>query len=572
MASEAPKGGSLGVPYVLARWEEMTDPQARWWTRGTGLGVRLRIEELLKLSEARQDGVIYASSIDRLRGQAKKVLGRTRSFLDDRFEPLRELLAEALSGSSRLAEEGGLGALWPGSGAHASLWAGLKFLESVGYLEAITEELEKRALSAKGVQELEALDEMIELLDAELIGDGHSRRWRQDFYIKVSTRVTGGSGLSESIHAELENQREMRNFDVVVGVERFSEPIESEVQLPYSDEAVLHTLIDGWNAQPDAEELSFPFGGLMESVEASDCFGAAEMAVEQFDQWSAVWQLQGAVVVLRDRVIVYDGSRRRAEIVKGEKSLNLKPKNLKGFRMDTPGISNGTPQELADGLLQLAQARVSPVGAALADLWGVAEVCFSGVAVGSRDQAGSVIGGIAEFTYLTDRLEWLGQRLEIFKVQPEREPGQRMAEWALELVTNQPETLLPTLKVTDPLAWLRAEQVARWKEDRFLHRDLMDVRERVEAVCARAYLIRNFYIHSGRAKRSAALAVTLPVFAELLRVSLGFALQSDAEPVVSARLAMLRARQLAFEYKEEDAANLSALAETASLRQKQGES
>jgi len=549
----------FGVRYVLGRWRELTDPNARWWAQGSGLGVRMRIEELLKLSEAHQGGLIYAGSVDRLRGQAKEHLGKAHGFLGQRYGPLRELLNEALQATP--SERSGLAALWPGSGSHSSLKAGLEFLRAIDYLHALTDELNKRSAAADEVSKLEGLDEIVELLDAELVGDGHSRRWRREFYERVAERVENGMPLDEAVVGELGERREEREFQVVAGVKRYSEPENPEVQPPYVEEEVLLQLISAWDAEPESEELDLPLGALVRTIRAADCYAAAEAAAEVFGNWKAVWWLQGGDLELKNRFLVYDAAAKTALALDLGEPLNLRPENLDGFAMKSEDGQNGTPQELTDGLLQLAQARRSPLGAALADLWGVAEVCFSGVAVGSRDQAGSVIAGITQFLFLTDRLDWLGERFEELEIEPERAVEQAHADWALDLIdTDEEGTLVEQLKSSDPLVWMRAKQIARWKDDKHLYRDLLAVRTRVEAVCARAYLIRNFHIHSGSAERSVALAVTLPVFAELLRLSLGFALQSKGEPVVSARLAMLRARQLAFEFKEEEAVDLKAVA------------
>jgi hypothetical protein len=556
-------GTPLGVSYLMARWQELSGNQSRWWAQGAGLGIRLRIDELLKLSAAHQGGVIYASSVDRLREQAKENLGKTNSFLDERFGPLRELVAEALSKKRR--DRSGLGSLWPGSTSHAALTAGLAFLRSIDYLEAVTDELSHRALEADDLNKLEALDEVIELLDAELVADGHSRRWRREFYDQIGMKVNGGAEIGDTILEKLGEKREMREFHVVMGLDDYREPEHPDVQLSYFNEATLHRLISGWESQPDSKYLEFAEGGLSHSVDAADCYAAGETAAETFDMWEAVWALQGGKLKQRGELLVYDSGTKTVEVLSIDEPLDLRPENLDGLRIRSDDRNRGTPEQLTDGLLQLAQARRSPVGAALADLWGVAEVCFSGAAVGSRDQAGGVIAGITQFLYLTDRLDWLGRRLDALGIEPEIRAEQSYPDWALELIDSDEDGLFKQLKGEDALAWARARQIARWKTDKYLQHDLQAVRKRVEAVCARAYLIRNFYIHSGRADRSAALAVTLPVFAELLRLSLGFALQSKSEPVVSARLAMLRARQLAFEFGTNEEENLEALAEMTNI-------
>jgi hypothetical protein len=561
-------GPGLGISFVFERWKELVDPEARWWSRGTGLGLLLRLQELLELSEARRGGLIYSSPVEQLRKQAADRLSQTKSFIAEHYGPLRELLSEALSTTSRGPEASGLGSLWPQSGPHGAIEAGLAFLRNASYLQAITAELANQAESASDVDQLRSLDELVEHLDAELIGDGHSRRWRAEFYSAVETEVRAGEAFGASLTKQVTLKRQRRTFQVVAAITASSEPSQIEVPLSSFSEEELFNLIETWEAEVPEEVLAFPSGGLLQDVEAADAFAAAELAGEEFGKRSAVWNLQGGEVELElQQLIAYDGTGKRVDIVSVDQPLNVRPDNLEGMRI--PGSNPSTPEKLTDGLLQLAQARRSPSGAALADLWGVAEVCFSGVAVGSRDQAGSVIAGIAEFLYLRDCLDALAERFAAAGAQPAMEAGQDEAEWALDLIANHGPALFKRLKKRDALAWARAKQIARWDDDRFLYSDLASVRERVESACARAYLIRNFYIHAGQSARSGAIAVTLPIFAELLRISLGFALGSNPDkPIVSARLATLRARQLAFDYKERDVSGPEALAETIGLERR----
>jgi hypothetical protein len=175
-----------------------------------------------------------------------------------------------------------------------------------------------------------------------------------------------------------------------------------------------------------------------------------------------------------------------------------------------------------------------------------------------------------QYLYITDYLDWLGNKFANVGAQPPIEDGQGRPDWALELIARHPGDLFDKLKKHDVLAWSRAKQVARWDKDKFLEQDLEGIRTRVEATSARAYLMRNFYIHSGKADRNAALAVTLPSFAELLRLSLGFVMDAEGEQAaVSARLAMLRARQLAFDYGKRGVRGPEALADAMDLRLKQ---
>jgi hypothetical protein len=555
-ANESPP---LGPVFVLQRLSELTDADSRWWSKGTGLGAKLRIQELLQLSEAQRGGDIYASSVDRLRKQARSTLGQANEFLGSRYGPLRELLVEALSGSAKKIEEAGLGSLWPGSGSYSSLTAGLEFLEGTAYLEAISAEITEKAQGAADVNDLWKLNDLVELLDAELVSDGHSRRWRVHAYGHVNSAVQDGSSLEEALTTILGERRKEREFHVIAVLEAMSEPTHVEVQIQQASEEELFQTISAWESEPPEEALTFPIGGLIERVSAVDEFAAAEAAAEQFGKRKALWCLQGGELEIKREFLVYDGVRKRANVVRVDAELNLRPENLRRVRLQT------APPRLVDGLLQLAEARKSPAGAMLADLWGVAEVCFSGIAVGPRDQAGSVMAGILQYLYITDYLDWLGERFISLGVEPALGEGQGRPDWALETIARHSGNLFPRLREHDVLAWARAKQVARWDEDRFLERDLDAVRAKIEATTARAYLMRNFFIHAGKTDRSAALAVTLPAFAELLRLSLGFVLESEAEPSVSARLAMLRARQLAFDYRNGNADGPGALADAVGL-------
>ena len=550
----------LGPAFVLQRLSELTDADSRWWSKGTGLGAKLRIQELLELSEAQRGGDIYAASVDRLRKQARSTLGQANEFLGSRYGPLRELLVEALSGSAKKIEEAGLGSLWPGSGSYSSLTAGLEFLEGTAYLEAISAEINERSQGATDVNDLWKLNDLVELLDAELISDGHSRRWRVNAYGHINSAVQDGSSLEEALTAILAERREEREFHVIATLDSISDPTNVEVQIQQAPEEELFQTISAWESEPPEEVLTFPSGGLIERVSAVDEFAAGEAAAEQFGKRKALWCLQGGDLEIEQEFIVYDGVRKRASVVRVDTEPNLRPENLRKVRLQT------APPRLVDGLLQLAEARKSPAGAMLADLWGVAEVCFSGIAVGPRDQAGSVMAGILQYLYITDYLDWLGERFVSLGVEPPIEEGQGRPDWALEMVARHGGTLFPRLREHDVLAWARAKQVARWDEDRFLQQDLDAVRAKIEATTARAYLMRNFFIHAGKTDRSAALAVTLPAFAELLRLSLGFVLESDdPEPSVSARLAMLKARQLAFDYRNGNAEGPGALADAVGL-------
>jgi len=83
--------------------------------------------------------------------------------------------------------------------------------------------------------------------------------------------------------------------------------------------------------------------------------------------------------------------------------------------------------------------------------------------------------------------------------------------------------------------------------------ELTAVRTRCERVAARAYLVRNFYVNRAQPNRATALKATLPVFAELVRVALGYIADDEIRakvPITSAKLAMMRIRQVAFDFSE----------------------
>src|ERR1035437_6592474 len=88
---ETPPGAALhpipsGESFVFARWEEITSSQAPWWTRPTGVGLRLRLAELSELAEARSAGGIARQAISRLIGEAQRVLFDADGYFARRFK------------------------------------------------------------------------------------------------------------------------------------------------------------------------------------------------------------------------------------------------------------------------------------------------------------------------------------------------------------------------------------------------------------------------------------------------------------------------------------------------------
>lgn len=532
--------------YAVARWEELVDGGCPWWAEGHGIGLRLRLDELAAIARARQEGAVDDRALKVLRMEANAALERPRSFLRGRYEDLAKELVAALSGESGLT---------PGGRAFGTVAAAAHLLGEPPYRQAILQELEHKAKKVKSWQDLLALDDLVELLDAELLYLGHSRSWRLRAVGRTREELQKGENLGAALETALGQAEDLRDRQVVLGLTNLRLPDDIKLRIETHDEDEVQTIIDGWATPVDDAVRDFPEGAMVVQVpESADPEAAVDQAFEWFAIQRSLWRLQDGDVALRQKVLVYEGSPPTVHVLDRPRPLDLMPAGIASYqeRLTRERVEETEPSILADAIVQLVQARASIPGAAIADLWSVAEAVFSGVAAETGAGAAEVMAGLAQYLFVQDLLGWLGDRYRSLEL-GEPEVGQSDADWALELIATRTSDLLKSIEGDNhALTCLRTHQVLFWDHQQCLREDLDRVRDRFKAVAARAYLVRNLVVHRGQPQRARALAATLRPFAGLLRACLNHLAQvvtdEDAVPVTEAQMAGLRVRLLADDY------------------------
>lgn len=202
-------------------------------------------------------------------------------------------------------------------------------------------------------------------------------------------------------------------------------------------------------------------------------------------------------------------------------------------------------------------ARSSSRGAALADLWTVAEAVFAGSAAESSAGAGEVMAGIAQVSYPRELLRWFSDRFDELSLScGQRRPTERPEDWALAVFEAHALELFRAVE-SDPVhsvLYVRCKAFSAWSRSSQMEEDLAELGRRMRRVAERAYLVRNFFVHSAQPYRATALRVTLPPFAELMRVCLGVLTADNRrinDPIQAAKLATMRVAWVAERYADE---------------------
>lgn len=241
-----------GSGYVAARWAELTDADAPWWARSSGLSVRLRIRELLDMAEARQQGALIEDSIIRLRREALSTLITKSELLKTRFPAAADQLRDALADSDKSDQ------FVPAGRNYSSLYAVLTALDADTLVAALIDELAVRASAASDWKQLAALDEYVELLDSELAFSGHSRTWRHHVAQDVATRIAGGDDLRDGLARAVADAEGSWPHDVVILFratrvdDRKVEELTGNFMAPEDIEETLHD----WPDVPSDEHLN----------------------------------------------------------------------------------------------------------------------------------------------------------------------------------------------------------------------------------------------------------------------------------------------------------------------------
>jgi hypothetical protein len=271
-----------------------------------------------------------------------------------------------------------------------------------------------------------------------------------------------------------------------------------------------------------------------------DAIAAADAATDRYRSDAGRVRLRGGEMERGNTVLVFDarnGDARKLE-------LPLEPLELEPPGLDEYEAASPNPR-IEEALAQLAQARTGAPTTALADLWTAAEALFGGVAADPHYEAVGVMGGLAEFIAVRDQLEWLGERFEAAGLTPSAELSR--LDWVMASIGRPKDVLKQLRDADDRLALYRLSRVMKWDVGQGFRSEFEGVGRRFRGIAERAYLIRNFVVHQGDQARPAALAVTLPAFAELVRTCVGFvarAAESGYDPLPASVYAGMRVSRL----------------------------
>lgn len=556
-ASAVPNGGR----YAVDRWIELTNRGSPWWAKSTDLGLSLQLHEVHQLAEAFQQGEIIQPAVERLLRHARHALTSDGCYCQ------REFKAEAKRLSETLKEAEGL---LPGGNAIAAVEGVQALFEQVDLLKTLRRHLGEAAKNPKDVDAFMVVDEILRLYDAELAFVGYSVEWRNEAAKATRDAFDMGKSLDDAIEEGLAH----------AGLA--SKPIDYEVVLPVPThrDAPGAQIVSGIRPARDVEreaaswpnnaallaELDGTGVALRATVQALDVDGAAARARDELDRDRAAWELQGGLLNVSNTMYlrVPGDTLMRPTTV----TLDLRPAGLKEFanarrmRPDDRGI-----RRIGNAIDQLASGRNAPRGAALSDLWAVAEALFGGVATDRPVEVTDRLGGVAQMLFVRDLLRSLAAGYDAAAVQstmPARQPGDGDATWVLSCLDRDFDEVgraLDALVAADKaIEWVRTKRILRW--DRFrevkgprkgqLEGELDAINEGIVGVGNRAYLVRNLFLHQGDPTRAAAMGVTLPVFAAVLKAASGWINQRAGEyrpPLVQAELAELQIRHVAEAYK-----------------------
>lgn len=553
---------------MFARWEEITAADAPWWTRPTGVGLRLRLAELSDLAEARSAGGIAKQAITRLIGETQRVLFSSGSYCARRYKAAVDDIRRSLREDA--AETWVPEALGP-----SAIGAALELIDTAAYLPRLVDDLaaDAAAVSAlaspgEAAEAFTNLEALVELLDAELVHDGHSLAWRRRVLEDAKTLYREEQlELGEAIRRALADNRHAlsRQFDVLVPVTALEDPPSGRVGIVGLDPTeAIRDIIRPWEAEGTEaalrhEQLAQAAAVIRYQPTAVDAHAAARETSRDFERDADLWRLRDGIVVPGEVAFIYDPLALRVDVITlPAEPLDLLPRTLGNYEARAGGSARET-STIDDALLQLAQARTAPPATALISLWTAAEALFAGAIGDVRGDAAPVMAALSELLYLRDLLAWLGDRYSAAGLAGTPEDGS--SRWGLERTLEQTTKVLDRLaEQGDALAWWRLKTITRWDTGGALREQLGAFSERMEQVGARAYLIRNFALHRAQV-RERALAVTLPPFAGVVRECVGYA-ANNATPgatLKAAKAAALDIRHVANKIELGDATAPEAL-------------
>jgi hypothetical protein len=540
-----------GQDFVFARWEEIIAEKPPWWTRPDGVGLRLRLAEPGELALARRAGGIARQAVAKLVGETRTVLLAEDGYFARRY-------GAALAEIRRIREDAS--ETWVPEAVGPSIFAAaLGLLSKSDYLPQLVDDLAADAKSVSDIDDFVRLEGLVELLDAELVYEGHSLAWRRTVLEDAKRRRSEGADLAAAINGALaENwHAKRRSFDVLIPVDEFAEPPGGRAGFfPVPPNQAIAEIIRPWDVAGVDEILGHaaleraavvlrydPTG-----VTAVDMHAAGRAVSRRFERDADLWRLREGRVADATVAYIYDRDAARAEVVSlPPEPLDLLPSSLGSYEA-SPDAEEREATVVDDALLQLAQSRTTPPATALVNLWTAAEALFAGAVEDIRGDAGPVMAGLAELLYLRDLLAWLGERYVAAEVDGHADaPTPATSRWGLARTLVKTTELLDRLvEKQDALAWYRLKLITRWTTGPSLGTQMTAFSKGLEEVSARAYLIRNFFIHRAHI-RAVAIDVTLPPFAGLVRECIGFVATGGppGETLLTAKTATLEIRHAA---------------------------
>jgi hypothetical protein len=537
----------------MARWSELLNDDAPWWTRPPGVGLRLGLEELVELAEARKAGTVARAAVTPLLGFAHTSLLSPGAYCGSRYPEVADSLRKALN----RPDPGDW--LVAGGAGPAAVEAALRLIAETPYVERLVDDLCEAAANVKPlggnppVTGLSALEPLVELLDAELVYDGHSVAWRRTVLKGVQASHESGNSLAEAIKAALVANRhgETRVFSVLIAVAEEHEPPMMLPGLTLLDPtAAAEQVIRKWECPGVAELLAEPRLGTAVKLArydetATDPVAAVEGASASFQRHQDLWQLQGGSLSPGNVAFVYDPAGKAEVISLPAERLRLLPEGLVNYEFKSQ--AGDGPSTFDDALMQLARATSATPASALVSIWTAAETLFGGSAADINAEVSHVLGGMAQLLYLRHLLAWLADRYTRAGVDPD--PALPKDRWALDYSVAATGELLKTLDMAgDTLGWWRLKTITRWDRGEVLGSQLMNLGSRFEQVATRAYLLRNMFVHRGAA-RHRAIAATLPPFAGVVRECVGYASSEPEKALTRAKLAAFRVSHTVSEVK-----------------------
>lgn len=525
------------VNYLLERWTELIDDNKPWWAISPGLGIRMTLRELNEMAVAQGQGVVNRDAIKVLKGQALLLLAKQGSYTQKTYPEVTEMVRGALG---RDDPDGFV----PGGSGPAGIRAALSYLDDDAFVPRLVSDLAMLAgSSATTMDAYRAVDELVELLDAELAFDGHSTYWRQRVIAETRTEIGNGVKFDDALTAVLErnHHRLHRKFDILLPVERLEQP--TLAHLLVIDADIADEVLRDWDEPSLRSEATASTYRRITPIDAVDGEAAAGQAHEVFRREAARVRLAGGEVDDAKIALVFDADLREGRVVKlPVNPLQLFPDGFGEYKFS----ATSERTKIENALAQLTEARIASPPVALADLWSAAEAAFGGTVTDPRYEAAEEMAGLASYLFTRSMLKWLYEQCQLAGIEP-GVPGFPEHERALHSIANSAPEMLAALAVPGhALAWVRFKTACEWDQGQGFGTEIETVHTRVGAVCSRAYLIRNLIVHTGDS-RSAAVSVTLSAFASIIRACLGHILTTSglSEPLMGAKFATLQARRVA---------------------------